>query len=167
MSAQRVLGLLLVALGAALIVVLSTGIGGESIVAFLGAGFLAAYIATRAYGFLIPGAILTGLGLGVIFEAQGASGGFVVLGLGAGFLTIAVIDLLGAGTRPAWWWPIIPGGVLTTVGAAQIAELGGLGRYVVPTALVIVGLVLLLHRAPRREAVDATEDVPEPRAYRT
>ena len=53
-------GLILIAIGAILFLVQTTAIGGEVIVAVIGAAFLVAYAFTRQYGFLIPGGIVTG-----------------------------------------------------------------------------------------------------------
>jgi hypothetical protein len=146
MTSQRTLGLLLVAIGAALLIVLTTDVGGEVIVGFLGLGFLAAYLSTRTYGFLVPGGILTGLGAGLVIESQGGPGGSVVLGLGCGFLAIALIDRLVSDSSGVWWWPLIPGGVLVTVGASNLTGVPNLGRYLVPAALILIGVALLLRR---------------------
>ncbi len=146
MATSRILGLLLIAIGAALLLVLTTGVGGEVLVGFLGLAFLAAYATTRTYGFLVPGGILTGLGTGILIAARDGPDAAVVLGLGAGFLVIALVSAL-VGPRPAgWWWPLIPGGVLSAVGAAGLTGVEDLPAYLVPAALVVVGLLLLLRR---------------------
>lgn len=149
MSSERVLGLILVALGAMLLVVMTTNVGAEAIVAVIGAGFLIAYIATRNYGFLVPGGILSGLGTGLILASTGWSGDAVVLGLGAGFVAIAVVDLLVSKGSGAWWWPLIPGSALMIIGASAIPGLDDMSRFVVPAALVVIGVVLLVRRPSR------------------
>ena len=146
MPGSRLLGLLLIVLGAALLLVLTTGVGGEVLVGLLGVGFLAAYGATRNYGFLVPGGILTGLGAGIIIASRGGPDEAVVLGLGTGFLAIAVVSVLAGASGPGWWWPLIPGGVLAVVGAAGLTGLEDLPAYLVPAALIVLGLVLLLRR---------------------
>jgi hypothetical protein len=164
MTADRVLGLVFVALGAALFVVLTTGLGGEVFVALVGLGFLVAYVATRLYGLLIPGGILTGLGVGIVVAAQGGPGEAVVLGLGTGFLAIAVVDQIVAGSRPGWWWPLIPGGVLTLVGASGIQALQGAARFALPVLLVVIGILLLVRRPARAAAAPPIETEHEPTA---
>src|SRR3972149_3746454 len=64
-------------------------VGGEAVVALIGIAFLIAYALTRQYGFLVPGGILTGLGIGIIYENRlEGNGAPVLLGLGVGFLAI-------------------------------------------------------------------------------
>jgi uncharacterized membrane protein len=83
----------------------------------LGSAFLVAYLASREYGFLVPGGILTGLGVGIlaIVEREGSPGLFLV-SFGIGFVAIWVLDRLY--TRASNWWPLVPGGVLIAVGLA-------------------------------------------------
>ncbi len=153
MQPARIVGLLLVLLGATLLVVTTTGIGGEVIVLVLGAGFLVAYAATRSYGLLIPGAILSGLGAGILASSGGVAGDWPALGLGVGFLAIAVLDRLVTSERSGWWWPLIPGGIITVAASTQLAGVANAGRYVGPIAVIVIGLFLLLRggeRAPQR-----------------
>lgn len=156
MAPQRVLGIVFVALGAMLVIVLTTDIGAESIVAVVGGGFLAAYLATRAYGLLIPGGILTGLGIGIILASAGMHGSVVVLGLGSGFLAITVVDLLLGDSRDGWWWPLIPGAILVTVGGSEIAGVRHVAQYLLPAVFIGIGIVLLFGRSHLRpKASDA------------
>ena len=112
-----------------------------------GAALLAAYALTRQYAFLVPGSIMTGLGLGVLWDAQTAyQGGAVLVGLGLGFGMVCIVDLVMKHTR-APWWPLIPGGILTTIGVlietgreGYLADFAWLG----PLALVVIGIVLLI-----------------------
>jgi hypothetical protein len=97
---------------------------GVWIVALVGAVLLAAFAYTRQYGFLIPGGIVTGLGLGLgvsqtLALHDEAEGGLIVLGLGLGFLSIYAIGAL-ARAPENHWWPFIPGGILSVVGSALI-----------------------------------------------
>jgi hypothetical protein len=147
-------GVILIALGALFLFVQLTDVGGEAVVAVIGGAFLVTYAFTRHYGFLVPGGILTGLGLGIVFQSTGTpeEGGVVVLGLGAGFLSIYVIDLL---VRPAsaLWWPIIPGGILTTIGVmlqADQSELLGELEWVWPLMLIVMGVLVLSAQIRRR-----------------
>lgn len=146
MGSQRVVGLLLVAIGLALLLALTTDVGGQVVVAALGVGFLAAYAATRSYGYLVPGAILTGLGTGIVVADLGGPEGAIQLGLGLGFLAIAVLDRLTGGTGSGWWWPFIPGGILTVAGGSDISGVRNVGVYVVPAVLIVVGIWLVFRR---------------------
>jgi hypothetical protein len=146
MAANRVLGLLLIGLGGVLLLAVTTDIGGEVVVGFIGVAFLVAYASTRTYGFLVPGGILTGLGTGLVLQSLGVRGDIVVLGLGLGFLAIAVIDQLFTSARSGWWWPLIPGAVLLLISVGSVTGLPDLGRYLVPAALILLGAVLLLRR---------------------
>ncbi len=148
-------GLILIGLGVLFFVAQVTDVGGEAVVAVIGGAFLVSYAFTRQYGFLVPGGIMTGLGLGIVLQnpASPEEGGVVVLGLGVGFLSIYVIDLLVRRTS-ALWWPIIPGGILTTIGvlieADRIEILAQLER-AWPLILVAVGVLVLLMQLRRRD----------------
>lgn len=150
MDRQRsVIGIVLIALGVLFLIGQRLDVGGEGVVAVIGLAFLTAYAFTRNYGFLVPGGIMTGLGIGIIYETLlDANGAPVLLGLGLGFLTIYVISRL-RGRMPADWWPLIPGGILTTVGlflaADQTGLLGAIGRWW-PAALIIIGVFLIYRR---------------------
>lgn len=173
MGASRIVGLALIALGIVLFVVVTTDLGGEVVVAVVGVGFLVAYAATRTYGLLIPGAILTGLGTGILVESYGGPQEAVVLGLGIGFLMIAVVDTLvhrvrarqhpERRARGGWWWPLIPGGILSVTGASTMAGVEHLGRYAAPVVLIVIGLVLLLGRSSSTDRDDAAAETPSER----
>jgi hypothetical protein len=152
-------GVILIALGALFFVVQLTDVGEQAVVAVIGGAFLVAYAFTRQYGFLVPGGIMTGLGLGIVLQNQGTleEGGVVVIGLGAGFLSIYVIDLLVRGSS-ALWWPIIPGGILTAIGVLIetnqteiLAEL----QWAWPLVLIAIGVIVLLSQLLRRNAPPA------------
>lgn len=154
MSSQRIAGLLLVAIGGALLLATTTDVGGEVVVAGIGVAFLVSFAMSRNYGMLVPGGILTGLGGGIIMESLGAGGGSVPLGLGLGFVSIAVISqLTGVFSGSGWWWPFIPGGILTVVGGSEVLDLN-LGAYVVPVVLIVIGLGLLTRPGRRSRAGD-------------
>lgn len=150
---RRIAGLLLIAGGSLWAVVVATDLDGTVVVPGVGAAFLIAYLATRRFGLLVPGGIVTGLGVGLVVTAQGGPEAAPLLGLGLGFLSISAIDrLLGEGD--AAWWPLIPGGILTVLGGAQITGIRDAGRFLVPAALILVGAVLVLRPARRRSRPD-------------
>jgi hypothetical protein len=162
-DSQRILGLLLVVIGLMVGVALVTDASGELIVPTLGIAFLVAYAATRRYGLLIPGGILTGLGAGIVIATQGGPQASVVLGLGLGFVTIAVVDVLvGRDGRDGWWWPLIPGGILAVVGGSEVAGVHDAGRYLVPIALVVIGVLLLVRGRSTHDAGDGAASPTQP-----
>ncbi len=158
MDTRLVPGLILIGLGAFLFLAQVTGVGAEAIVAVIGIGFLLAYGFTREYGFLVPGGIMTGLGFGIVWETNvGGAGGSVVLGLGLGFIAIFVVDLLRKHTD-APWWPLVPGGILTTIGVLiESGEEGLLAdlTWLWPLILIAAGAALLLTQLTGRRDTGA------------
>jgi hypothetical protein len=139
-------GLILIGLGVFLAVVELTGTGAEALVAVIGAIFLVAYAVTRRYGLLIAGGIITGLGLGIVWETQVfESGAAVLIGLGAGFVSVYLIDLL-VRQATAQWWPVIPGGILVTIGVfVGVEERALIGsEQLWPAILIVIGALLLI-----------------------
>lgn len=126
----------------------TTDVGGW-IVAVIGLGLLGAFAYTRNYGYLVPGGILTGLGIGIVaqqsftFASEEGSGGAVVLGLGLGFVAIWAIGLL-VQLAQHHWWPLIPGGILTTVGSALLIGGGAVDLLDYwGVALVAIGMIVI------------------------
>lgn len=126
----------------------ATDIGGW-IVLLIGLGFLGAFAYTRQYGYLVPGGIMTGLGTGIVvsqavpWSSDQGEGGAIVLGLGLGFVAIWVIGTLMRAAENHWW-PVVPGGILTIVGAALL--IGGQAVDLLDywgVAVVAVGLFIL------------------------
>jgi hypothetical protein len=124
----------------------------------LGLLLLVGYLLTRQYGFLIPGCILTGLGIPLaLIESNTISAPAdwpIVLGLGLGFIAIWVIDSLVRRGRPVGWWPLIPGGILTAVAVGIASEneawLEDIGRWW-PLILIVLGVWVLFERFVRRQ----------------
>lgn len=129
-------GLILIALG---VLFLVGRLSGVIVLGGLGAIFIVAYLITRKYGWLIPGCILAGLGLGELL-------GWSSLGLGLGFIGIFVIDLIVRGK--SHWWPLIPGVIITLDALGDranvvIAPLRGFITSWWPLLLIAIGLLLL------------------------
>jgi hypothetical protein len=123
---------------------------GGWIVALIGLGFLGAFAYTRHYGYLVPGSIMTGLGLGIVasqaiaFASDEGTGGAVVLGLGAGFLGIWAIGTV-VHLEQHHWWPLIPGGILATVGTALLIGGGAIRALDYwGVILVVIGVVVII-----------------------
>jgi hypothetical protein len=92
----------------------------------------------RNIGFLIPGAILTGLGLGGFVGMLMGLPGLFPLGMGLGFAAIAYL-------HREHWWALIPGGILTLAGLSVTFSSHALG-WVLPFLLIGGGLWLLAQR---------------------
>jgi hypothetical protein len=144
-------GVMLVAIGIALLLIELTGVGGVAVILLGGLAFLATHLATRSYGFLVPGGILTGFGAALVAQDLGLVGDVALVGLGAGFLLIPIVQLLTRAPREGgWWWPVIPGGILLTLGLVELLEDRAAG-FVLPGVLIVLGLGFLVgagRRAP-------------------
>ncbi len=163
---QLVTGAILIVLGVGLLALQFLEGFGEAVIFFLiGGAFVAGYLYSRAYGLLIPGCILLGLGLGSVGGSSISSVSedtFVLLGLGVGFIAIWVMPLVYEGK--SIWWPLIPGVILIVVGLAEgnesfekLLEVGW------PLILVLIGLLVLAGafgltgRKRQGESVDVEE----------
>lgn len=138
-------GAVLICLGIVLIALqIFEGLSDAILFFAIGGAFVAAYLVRRAYGLLIPGGILLGLGLGQVGErALTDFGDLNNVGLGLGFLAIYVIALVYEGR--SHWWPIVPGGVLLITGLSSgnrvFEDLFAVGW---PLILIFIGLAILI-----------------------
>ncbi len=116
---QIIAGIILILVGLSIAGLrLFIGFHQNSFMLLLGGLFIAAYFYKDSYGLLIPGCLITGLGLGSF--TYGFFWRFPLLntlGLGVGFIGIYVIDRLNKGKTE--WWPLIPGGILTVIGLSS------------------------------------------------
>ena len=129
----------------------------------LGLIFLLWGLGARAIGLLIPGGILSGLGLGIFLLAQPLrhlseemKGGVFLLAFALGWGVITLLSTLISDRLH--WWPLIPGGILTLIGGAVLiggsaltglAALGSLLGTIGsawPVGLIVLGLYLILWR---------------------
>ncbi len=138
-------GLILIALGI-LFLLGRTALSGAVFLGGLGAIFIIAYFGTRKYGWLIPGCILAGLGVGELM-------GWSSLGLGLGFIAIFVVDLIVRGK--SHWWPLIPGVIisldaLNSRAGAVLAPIQGLINNFWPVLLIVIGVLLLFPNLRRK-----------------
>jgi hypothetical protein len=146
-------GVVVVAIGLVMLIatVTDTLLLDQVIVLLLGVIFLAWGVAVRHLGPLIPGCILSGLGVGILLSqwlstsiSGEAQGGLVTLGLGLGFLLIMPVQQFVT-RQTAHWWPLIPGGILSVTGCGLLLGDPGMlwiGR-LWPLALIGVGIALL------------------------
>lgn len=121
---------------------------GGWVVLLIGVGLFALFAFSRAYGALVPGGIMTGLGAGILVSeattwTDEAMGGVIVLGLGLGFASIWVLGAL-THVKEHHVWPLIPGGILTVIGIALMV--GGQAIELMeywPVILIAIGVVVL------------------------
>ena len=141
--ARLIPGLVLIVLGIAFLLAQYFEFGPALFLILLGLVFLVPYALTRSYGLLIPGCILAGVGLGLLFDRPPLGTAIAVpLGLGLGFIAIFVLQLIVA--RQSHWWPLIPGGLLVLVGIAEgIPQAQVLFEKGWPLILVLIGLLIL------------------------
>jgi hypothetical protein len=156
---ERVGGAVLIMLGLVFLVGRFLPDASQFVVLLIGLGFVLVFAFTRLYGFLIPGSIMTGLGIGISLATilplpEESQGGMVLLGLGLGFMSIWLFSGLLA-LPEKHWWPLIPGGVLSLIGLALLG--GGAGIAVLeflgdwwPLALVFAGIYMIVRRTQER-----------------
>ena len=135
-------GLAIVGIGLTLLFLRILAPTGALPLLFLGGVFTAISFGRNLRGFLVPGGILLGLGVGVIAAAilsnlSGALGGAAVVGgLGAGFWSIHLIERMRNPYGSGFAWARIPGTILLGV-AAFLAFLGSIS-----VGFQVLGLLL-------------------------
>lgn len=141
--ARLIPGLILIALGIMFLLMQYFEFGPGLFLVLLGLGFLIPYVLTHSYGMLIPGCILAGIGIGLMFDRPPLGTTIAVpIGLGLGFLAIFVVQLVVA--RASHWWPLIPGSILVLVGIAEgVPQAQSLVEKGWPLVLVLIGLLIL------------------------
>lgn len=120
---------------------------GDLVLLVIGGVFLYAYFNTRSghrIGFLIPGAILLGIGAGQVISdmpfVRSVTGDHVTaLTMGLGFCLIWLLER-------KHWWALIPGGVLMLGGLSSVV-----GNFW-PLALIAIGVYLIYDQSRRRPA---------------
>jgi hypothetical protein len=127
---------------------------GQFVTMFIGLALLAVFVVTRQYGFLVPGSILTGVGIGIVLDSA-ASGevesGLMMLALAGGFLGIWVIGSIYR-LPENHWWPLIPGGILTLIGLVQLTRTDVAGALRLwPVILIVLGAFVLAKAITRRD----------------
>ncbi len=155
MSGARLLGAVLLAVGAlSLLGELGMGFGWVWI-ALVSAGFLHAYRQHDHYSYLIAGSVAAGTALGLLLEGEWGWDGFFLVSLGAGFL---VIDRVEPVTSR---WPVYPAAVLTGLGLLiWIGGTGMLASVWFPLLLILLGAYLLV-RERRGNWVEVEPAPPE------
>jgi hypothetical protein len=140
------------------IAALANNLGGESFTGDLvplaiGVAFLVAYAASRKYGYLVPGGILTGIGAGLLAASllrvtDTDAGAYAAIGGGIGFLLVYGLDLLVSASTDRWW-PVIPGGLMVVAGTGLLSGNQELIRQLglwSPVVLIALGVAILIAR---------------------
>ena len=121
----------------------------------LGFFLILGWLKTKFYGFLIPGCIFAGIGVGMLAD----SFNFLIknsttIGLGLGFLTISLITYQFTHNRfnfknrknTVLLWPLIPGTLLVIAGLSANSDyFRNIISFVFPMILVVIGLYLIIH----------------------
>lgn len=135
---------------------------GLLIVPGIGVLFLLWGIVIREPGPIIPGGIMSGIGLGILliagpFEIVSGEndGGIFMLSFALGWVSITVLTAVF--TSETHWWPLIPGAIMGLIGGTVLA--GGLFETILSFLgdfwpLVLIGLgAWSLIQAARRKAL--------------
>jgi len=129
---------------------------GSFVLLVAGVLFLVAGSLGRRLGFLIPGGILSGLGLGVALitgplaaYSGETTGAVMLLSFALGWVLITPLSAVFA--DKLIWWPLIPGGVLGLVGASLLAGENGIRLLQAlgwgwPLVLIALGVYLIIRR---------------------
>ena len=120
----------------------------------LGLFFLAWGVLTRQAGLMIPGGILTGIGLGIAlvagpfeFEDGDLSGGVFMGAFALGWVLITLFTAVFS--DETHWWPLIPAAIMAIISGALLVEgpfmvvLEWLGK-LWPLALIVGGIAILI-----------------------
>lgn len=127
----------------------------DSLLLLLGAGFIAWSALARSPGLLVPGGVLTGIGVGILLRPEYGNGAFL-LSMAGGFLLIAVLyPLMFERGRKNALWPLWPAAGLGLAGLVQLAGpdvrqwLRALQPFW-PYALIAVALFMLFTKPGRK-----------------
>lgn len=142
-------GLILIAVGLVFLVSRFVDFGdsvGLLILPALGAIFMLSGIIKREAGLMIPGGILSGIGLGIILEAGALGlsdgmddGGLFMLTFGMGFASITLFTMLFA--KETHWWALIPAAIMSVIGLG--VSFGGIFFQILELAATYWPLILI------------------------
>lgn len=135
---------------------------GQFFLLALGAIFLVWGLLSRTFGFIIPGSILAGLGMGVYLVSGPLSTvpeltmpAILLLSFAGGWVLMSLLSLLTSDGFQGW--PLIPAAIMSLIGAAFLAgeealkTLSYVGQ-AWPLILIVIGLYLILVRKGVRSA---------------
>ncbi len=145
-------GISLILLGTAILLQRWFDIGNYTVL-LLGGLMLAWGAISRRTGWIIPGGVMTGIGLGILvmegpwqFPPELRSGIFLLC-FAFGWL---LITLLTALLTCVQWWALIPGGIMAVIGGSILLTNGAVRwedlNLVYAGILIAIGLIILLYR---------------------
>jgi len=145
-------GVILILFGAATLLQRWFNIG-SFIVLLLGLFMLVWGSTQRRTGWIIPGGVLTGIGLGILamegpwqFPSVDQNGIFLLC-FAFGWLMITILTAIFTCIQ---WWALIPGGIMALIGSIILVSNGAIPledlNLVYAVALIAVGLILLIYR---------------------
>lgn len=131
---------------------------GNTIVGILGLGMLTWGALSRRIGWIIPGGVLSGIGMGILavegpwrfpIEIQN---GIFLLCFAVGWFLITILTAVFTCTQ---WWALIPGGIMALIGGSLLVTNGAIRwmdlNVVYAIILIVVGLILLVTRGKARK----------------
>jgi hypothetical protein len=92
----------------------------DSFLALMGVGFIVWSALARSPGLLVPGGVLTGIGVGTILRPEFGHGAFL-LSMAGGFMLISALYVPMFGRKGCWWWPFWPAAGLAFAGLLSLA----------------------------------------------
>jgi hypothetical protein len=138
MKNEQLIAYALIAIGAVTLLTRISFLAQWLWIGLIAAGFLAAYLNKRQYGFLVVGSILTGIAVGILLERSLGSGAFLI-SLGFGCIAIDQVE------RKDNRWPRSLGGVLIALGIfAGLLDSGFFTSPWFPLILIALGIFLFV-----------------------
>jgi hypothetical protein len=148
-------GIALILIGAGLLLNQWLDIG-LYLVLLVGAGFLIWGVFSRKGGLIIPGGVLSGIGLGILVTEGPWSipvanpNGLFLICFALGWFLITL--LTGLFTSSTQWWPIVPGGIMAILGAAVLLREDprvwqDYSGCIVSLILILLGVYLIVRRS--------------------
>jgi hypothetical protein len=147
-----VAGIILIIFGSATLLQRWLDIG-DSIILLLGLGLLVWGSISHRTGWIIPGGVLSGIGLGILvmqspwqFPVVYQNGIFLIC-FSLGWFLITLLSGLFTCTQ---WWALIPGGIMALIGGSILVT-NGVFRWMdlnlaYAVILILIGLTLLVYR---------------------
>ena len=131
---------------------------GNYVVLLLGLGMLSWGSVSRRTGWIIPGGVLSGIGLGILamespwrFPIDNQNGLFLLC-FALGWFLITILTAIFTCTQ---WWALIPGGIMALIGGSILVTNGAVRwmdlNLVYALILIVVGLILLVTRGRSRK----------------
>jgi hypothetical protein len=131
---------------------------GSAVVLSIGLALLVWGSLTRRTGGIIPGGVLTGIGLGILANEgpwgipEAIQNGVFLLCFACGWFLIALLSAIFTCVQ---WWALIPGGIMAALGLGILATHGALRLgdldLIYAGLLMLLGFALLLYNVlPKR-----------------